>query len=123
MQVLLSAPWYLNYISYGIDWEKYYKINPQDFSGNLEHARLVIGGEVSIKESVGSWESAFTRRMTIRLKICFSTRLRNFAKIWFSMLDFKEKCEITDKCEITEKVTSPKSTSSDKSVNSEKVVT
>ena len=48
MQVLLSAPWYLNYISYGIDWQKYYQINPQDFSGNQEQAKLVIGGEVSI---------------------------------------------------------------------------
>jgi len=45
MQVLLSAPWYLNYISYGIDWPNYYKIDPQDFNGSNAQQRLVIGGE------------------------------------------------------------------------------
>ena len=48
MQVLLSAPWYLNYISYGIDWPNYYKIDPQDFNGSNAQQRLVIGGEVRI---------------------------------------------------------------------------
>lgn len=47
MQVLLSAPWYLNYISYGIDWPNYYKIDPQDFNGSNAQQRLVIGGEVN----------------------------------------------------------------------------
>ena len=46
MRVLLSAPWYLNYISYGVDWQKYYKINPQDFGGNQDQKKLVLGGEV-----------------------------------------------------------------------------
>ena len=47
MQVLLSAPWYLNYISYGIDWPNYYQIDPQDFNGSNAQQRLVIGGEVN----------------------------------------------------------------------------
>ena len=47
MRVLLSAPWYLNYISYGIDWHKYYKIDPQNFGGNDKQRNLVLGGEVS----------------------------------------------------------------------------
>ena len=49
MQVLLSAPWYLNYISYGIDWPNYYKIDPQDFNGSNAQQRLVIGGETGSK--------------------------------------------------------------------------
>jgi hexosaminidase len=29
----VSACWYLNYISYGQDWEKYYKCDPRKFQG------------------------------------------------------------------------------------------
>ena len=53
MRVLLSAPWYLNYITYGIDWHKYYKIDPQNFGGNVKQRNLVLGGEVSkVKSSL-----------------------------------------------------------------------
>ena len=46
MRVLLSSPWYLNYISYGIDWHKYYVVDPQNFGGNDKQRKLVFGGEV-----------------------------------------------------------------------------
>ena len=42
---ILSAPWYLNYISYGEDWEKYYKVEPTDFSGSDAQKNLVVGIE------------------------------------------------------------------------------
>lgn len=42
---LLSAPWYLNVISYKTDWMKFYDIDPLDFEGNDEQKRLVLGGE------------------------------------------------------------------------------
>lgn len=32
-RALLSTCWYLNYISYGDDWKKYYKCDPYDFPG------------------------------------------------------------------------------------------
>jgi len=47
-EVILSSPWYLNYISYGADWPKYYKIDPQDFHGTEEQQRLVKGGTACI---------------------------------------------------------------------------
>lgn len=31
--VILSAPWYLDRISYGQDWRVYYAVEPLDFSG------------------------------------------------------------------------------------------
>lgn len=30
---ILSAPWYLDYISYAQDWLKYYKVEPLSFNG------------------------------------------------------------------------------------------
>ncbi|XP_037385613.1 beta-hexosaminidase subunit beta [Talpa occidentalis] len=46
--VILSAPWYLDLISYGEDWRKYYKVKPLDFPGSQEQKRLVIGGEACL---------------------------------------------------------------------------
>jgi len=43
-QTILSSPWYLNYISYGLDWPKFYKSDPQDFAGSQKEKDLVIGG-------------------------------------------------------------------------------
>jgi len=44
-KALLSTPWYLNYISYGIDWHTYYDADPQSFNGTDAQNALVMGGE------------------------------------------------------------------------------
>nr|XP_030859153.1 beta-hexosaminidase subunit beta isoform X1 [Gorilla gorilla gorilla] len=46
--VILSAPWYLDLISYGQDWRKYYKVEPLDFGGTQEQKQLFIGGEACL---------------------------------------------------------------------------
>lgn len=43
-RALAYSCWYLNYISYGIDWEKYYTCDLHDFPGTEEQKRLVLGG-------------------------------------------------------------------------------
>ena len=48
LRAILSSPWYLNYISYGSDWTKYYKEDPYHFNGAEEQKQLVIGGEACI---------------------------------------------------------------------------
>ncbi|XP_024419262.1 beta-hexosaminidase subunit beta [Desmodus rotundus] len=45
---ILSAPWYLDYISYGQDWIKYYRVEPLDFGGSQEQKQLVLGGEACL---------------------------------------------------------------------------
>ncbi|XP_033035763.1 beta-hexosaminidase subunit beta [Trachypithecus francoisi] len=48
LPVILSAPWYLDLISYGQDWRKYYKVEPLDFAGTREQKQLFIGGEACL---------------------------------------------------------------------------
>ncbi|XP_019387251.1 PREDICTED: beta-hexosaminidase subunit beta, partial [Crocodylus porosus] len=45
---ILAAPWYLDYISYGQDWKKYYSIEPLNFLGSQKQKSLVIGGEACL---------------------------------------------------------------------------
>uniref|UniRef100_A0A8C3VT48 Beta-hexosaminidase n=1 Tax=Catagonus wagneri TaxID=51154 RepID=A0A8C3VT48_9CETA len=46
--MILSAPWYLDWISYGQDWKHYYDVEPQDFPGSDEEKKLVLGGEACL---------------------------------------------------------------------------
>eukprot|EP00036_Acanthoecidae_sp_10tr_P009106 CAMPEP_0182916754 /NCGR_PEP_ID=MMETSP0105_2-20130417/1129_1 /TAXON_ID=81532 ORGANISM="Acanthoeca-like sp., Strain 10tr" /NCGR_SAMPLE_ID=MMETSP0105_2 /ASSEMBLY_ACC=CAM_ASM_000205 /LENGTH=532 /DNA_ID=CAMNT_0025053719 /DNA_START=29 /DNA_END=1627 /DNA_ORIENTATION=+ len=42
---VLSAPFYLNYISYGEDWPKYYTVEPSNFTGGeAADAKGLVGG-------------------------------------------------------------------------------
>ncbi|NWU90382.1 HEXB hexosaminidase, partial [Upupa epops] len=45
---ILAAPWYLDYISYGQDWKKYYSVEPLNFPGPEKHKKLLIGGEACL---------------------------------------------------------------------------
>uniref|UniRef100_A0AC11CVF0 Uncharacterized protein n=1 Tax=Ovis aries TaxID=9940 RepID=A0AC11CVF0_SHEEP len=46
--VIISAPWYLDLISYGEDWTGYYSVEPLNFAGTPKQKQLVIGGEACI---------------------------------------------------------------------------
>ncbi|KRT85125.1 glycoside hydrolase, partial [Oryctes borbonicus] len=44
-RVLYSTCWYLDHLSNGGDWKKYYFCDPQNFNGNEEQLKLILGGE------------------------------------------------------------------------------
>ncbi|XP_060057040.1 beta-hexosaminidase subunit beta isoform X2 [Erinaceus europaeus] len=46
--VLLSAPWYLDYINSGEDWRAYYAVEPLNFPGSERQKQLVLGGEACL---------------------------------------------------------------------------
>ena len=35
-KAILSAPWYVSDISYGMDWQRYYDVEPLAFNGTRE---------------------------------------------------------------------------------------
>ncbi|CAH8541134.1 unnamed protein product [Dicrocoelium dendriticum] len=47
-RVLFSSCWYLNIISYGVDWGPYYECDPTDFKGTSEQHARVLGGEAAM---------------------------------------------------------------------------
>lgn len=47
-KAIVSSPWYLNYISYGLDWPQYLQSDILDFGGSAAQVALVMGGEVSM---------------------------------------------------------------------------
>lgn len=44
---ILSAPWYLDYISYGQDWQRYYKVEPLNFNG--QSSKRIVSHVKSVK--------------------------------------------------------------------------
>jgi hexosaminidase len=48
LKTIISTPWYLDYISYGSDWQNYYKVEPTNFNGTAAQKALLIGGEACL---------------------------------------------------------------------------
>ncbi|KAI6191492.1 Beta-N-acetylhexosaminidase [Aphelenchoides bicaudatus] len=47
-QVIVSSGWYLNYIQYGKDYDKYYYHDIRNFNGTEEQKKMVLGGIAAV---------------------------------------------------------------------------
>lgn len=55
LRALLSAPWYLNHITYGPDWRDLYVVEPLEFEGeSRELSLLTRSGWCTERETAGS---------------------------------------------------------------------
>lgn len=51
-RALLSSCWYLDHLSTGGDWKKFYMCDPHDFNSSAEQRKLVMGGEACMWSEV-----------------------------------------------------------------------
>lgn len=58
-RALLSAPWYLNHITYGPDWSEIYMVEPLDFKGESRELCL---------RTRGGWAGARSRDRRVRAR-------------------------------------------------------
>lgn len=58
---LLSSCWYLDHLSTGGDWRKFYQCDPTFFPGSAEAYRRVLGGEVCMWTEVVDARNILTR--------------------------------------------------------------
>jgi len=47
-KVIVSTPWYLDYIAYAAQWKNYYQVEPLSFNGTDKQKSLVMGGEACL---------------------------------------------------------------------------
>ncbi len=81
----MSACWYLNYISYGQDWEKYYKCDPRKFQGFiffiLQLNPFITNRSVRPK--------AFVKKQVFVITDQFIKKsMRSVKTIWFVITEF-----------------------------------
>lgn len=81
-KAILASPWYLNLISYGVDWEGYYNIEPTDFNGTNEQYELVMGGSAAMwgeyVDGTNILARIWPRASAVGKKVCKKAKINHF---------------------------------------------
>ncbi|XP_053127841.1 beta-hexosaminidase subunit alpha isoform X2 [Hemicordylus capensis] len=92
-RVLLSAPWYLNYISYGQDWIAAYRVEPLAFEGSPEQKALVIGGEACMwgeyVDATNLSPRLWPRAGAVAERLWSNQTVRSLADAYMRLADFR----------------------------------
>ncbi|XP_061451741.1 beta-hexosaminidase subunit alpha isoform X2 [Rhineura floridana] len=92
-RALLSAPWYLNHISYGQDWLAVYQVEPLAFEGSAEQKALVIGGEACMwgeyVDVTNLTPRLWPRAGAVAERLWSNQTVRNLEDAYMRLVDFR----------------------------------
>lgn len=54
-RAILSTCWYLDYISYGSDWVKYYQCEPMNFTGMSKEKKCLLENLILRSRRISLW--------------------------------------------------------------------
>uniref|UniRef100_A0A8C3LUF5 Beta-hexosaminidase subunit alpha n=1 Tax=Chrysolophus pictus TaxID=9089 RepID=A0A8C3LUF5_CHRPC len=95
-RALLSAPWYLNRISYGQDWMAAYQVEPLKFNGSIKQKDLVIGGEACMwgeyVDVTNLTPRLWPRAGAVAERLWSNATVRNLQDAYVRLADFR--CEL-----------------------------
>ncbi|XP_031618894.1 beta-hexosaminidase subunit beta-like [Contarinia nasturtii] len=81
---ILSSCWYLDHLSNGGDWRKYYECEPSDFPGSAQQQALLIGGEAcmwsEVVDDTNILQRIFPRASAAAEKLWSQETVRNISE-------------------------------------------
>ena len=80
-RAIISSPWYLDIITFSMDWKRYYAVEPLDIPASEEEKKLVIGGEACLwgeyEDATNIMPRAFPRSSAVGERLWSAAKVRD----------------------------------------------